>query len=255
MTLSKSNPWLVFPKPNPHAIFRLFCFSHAGGGALSFRAWAGKLPPSIEVISIQLPGREDRIHEPLFTQMEPLVRAVAQELSPLLTKPFACFGHSMGAILAFELSRQLRRLGEPVPALLFASGHPAPQIPSTETITYNLPAPEFVEELKRLNGTPKEAFEHPELIQLMLPLLRADFEICQTYCYTEEPPLNCPISAFGGFEDQYVTRESLNAWKSQTTNAFIARMLPGDHFFLHTSKMHLLQKIAYDIHRLIGLVV
>jgi medium-chain acyl-[acyl-carrier-protein] hydrolase len=245
----------VCPRPNPQAIFRLFCFSHAGGSALAYRAWAEKFPPSIEVISIQLPGREDRIHEPLFTQMEPLVRAVAQELLPSLTKPFACFGHSMGAVIAFELARYLRRIGEPAPTLLFVSGHPAPQIPNTQSITYNIPEPEFLEELKRLNGTPKEAFDYPELIQLMIPLLRADFEICQTYAYTEEAPLDCPISAFGGYEDQYVSRESLEAWKTQTTSSFIARMLPGDHFFLHTSKIYLLQKIAHDIHRLIGLGV
>jgi len=138
----------------------------------------------------------------------------------------------------------LRREHGPGPVHLFVSGRRAPQVPDPDPPTYNLPEPEFLEELRRLNGTPKAVFEHPELMQLMIPILRADFELVQTYMYLPEPPLDCPISAFGGLQDEDVTREHLEAWRDQTTASFSLQMFPGDHFFLHTAQAFLLQTIA-----------
>jgi medium-chain acyl-[acyl-carrier-protein] hydrolase len=239
--------WLNFTKPNPHASLRLFAFPYAGGSTLIFRKWREALPSNVELCSIELPGRSTRLREAAFTTIGPLVEAIAQVISPYLDKPFAFFGHSMGAIVSFELSRYLRRRHQVIPARLFISGRRAPQIPDDEPPTYNLPEPEFIEELRRLNGTPREILEHPELMQLILPLLRADFAVCQTYIYKPEPPLSCPISVFGGLQDHPVTRDDVEAWREQTTAAFSLRMFPGDHFFLQTSAPIFLRTLAGEL--------
>jgi medium-chain acyl-[acyl-carrier-protein] hydrolase len=236
-------------RPSPQAALRLFCFPYAGGGAYIYRNWAGHLPAIIEVCAIQLPGRGNRIREASFTRMEPLVQEAAKELAPLLDKPFALFGHSMGAIIAFELARLLRRQHGKEPAHLFASGRVAPQVPREDRQTYNLPEQEFIDELRRLDGTPKEVLEHPELMQVMSPVLRADFETVQTYEYRAEPPLGCPITALGGLQDADVTREHLEAWREQTTGPFSLRMFPGGHFFINTDEAMLLQAIAREFHQ------
>lgn len=242
--------WLIFPRPNPHASLRLFCFPYAGGSTLIFRKWRDALPSSVELCSVELPGRSTRLRESAFTTLGPLVEAVSQAISPYLDKPFAFFGHSMGAIVSFELARHLRRERGALPARLFISGRRAPQIPDDDPPTYNLPEPEFIEELRRLNGTPREILEHPELMQLILPLLRTDFAVCQTYVYTPEPPLNCPISVFGGLQDDPVKRSDLEAWREQTTAAFSLRMFPGDHFFLQTAAPTFLRTLAGELSEL-----
>ena len=205
------------------------------------------MPAGVEVCPLQLPGRERRLPEKAFTRMEPLVEAIASAILPYLDKPFAFFGHSMGGIIGFELARRLRGEYGLKPEQLFVSGRRAPQIPSTKPVTYNLPEDELIEELRRLNGTPKEVLEHPELLSLLLPVLRADFEVIQTYQYIEGPPLDCPISAFGGLEDADVGRDKLEGWREQTTAAFALRILPGDHFFLHSSRATLLRILSQEI--------
>lgn len=238
--------WIICPKPNPQASLRLFCFPYAGGGAYTYRNWAENLPSQIEVCPVQLPGRGNRLREAAFTRMVPLVRAIAQEMVSMLDKPFAFFGHSMGAAISFELARVLRREHLKQPSHLFVSGRIAPQIPKQDKQTYDLPEQEFIDELRRLNGTPKEVLEHPELMQMMTPLLRADFETIQTYTYEAEPPLDCPISAMGGLQDTDVPREDLDAWREQTTGPFSLRMFPGNHFFINTDQPLVLQAIARE---------
>lgn len=201
---------------------------------------------------MQLPGREHRLRERPFTSLTALVPVVAQALEPYLDKPFAFFGHSLGAIIAFEVARQLRRENGPSPLALFVSGRAAIQIPGVDPLTYNLPEPEFIEELRNLNGTPQEVLEHPELMQLMMPLLRADFELVQTYSYTPEPRFDFPISAYGGLEDQHVQHEHLRAWQEQTTGPFVARMFPGGHFFLHSSQPLVLRKLSEALYEIIA---
>jgi medium-chain acyl-[acyl-carrier-protein] hydrolase len=248
-TAPARTPWLAYHKPVPQARLRLFCLPFAGGNALTFRHWQSGLHPGIEVCPIQLPGRGGRLREPASTSLPATARALAEALRPYADKPCAFFGHSMGALTAFELARQLRRAGGPEPLHLFVSGSRAPQLPRTDPLTYDLPEPEFVAELRRLNGTPHEVLEHPELMTLMLPLLRADFEAVQTYSYTPEPPLACPLTAFGGLQDRDVQREQLEAWREQTTGAFSVRMFPGDHFFLNSAEPLLLTVIAQELAR------
>jgi medium-chain acyl-[acyl-carrier-protein] hydrolase len=212
-----------------------------------FQHWSRNLPSGVEVCPIQLPGRGKRWHEPPFTRLLPLVKAIAQGLLPYLDRPFAFYGHSMGAMISFELARLLRREGKPQPVHLFVSSSDAPHLGSTLQPIYDLPEPELMDELRRLNGTPKAAFEHPELMQLLLPLIRADFAVCQTYVYSDEPPLDCTISAFGGKQDPDVSRESLNQWRRHTTSAFSLRMLEGDHFFLHQGRQRFLDILSQDL--------
>lgn len=242
-----TNPWLIYPKPNPKAYLRLFCFPYAGGGASIFRAWSIQLPPDIEVCSVQLPGRESRLKEPLFTNLSPLIDTLTPALLPHLDRPFAFFGHSVGALICFEVARQLRRLQHKNPLHLFISGRRAPQLPALEPPSHQLADAEFLEELRRYNGTPGNVLQNVELMNLFLPILRADLAINETYIYEHEAPLDCSISVFGGLEDGKVSRDSLAAWSKQTDGTFNLRMFPGDHFFLKSQQEALLQAICQDL--------
>lgn len=249
-TLLKS-PWLNVSHSNPTASMRLFCFPYAGGAAFIFRNWAGHIPASVELCPVQLPGRGERIAEPPYVNIPPLIDVLADSLLPYLDKPFAFFGHSLGALISFSLAQKLSRKHGLEPLHLFVSGRHAPQLPDLAPIVYNLPEGEFIAELKRLNGTPAEVLEHFELLQLILPRLRADFELCQTYQHQARPPLKCPITAFGGLLDADVSREQLEAWSEHTTATFSLRMLPGDHFFIHSSELMLLQMLTLELQQLV----
>ncbi len=179
-----------------------------------------------------------------FTRLGPLVEALAAALRPYFDVPFAFFGHSMGAVIGFELARRLRGERLEGPAHLFVAGRRAPQIHDGGPFDFNLPEAEFIEELRRLNGTPREVLEHPELMQLVLPLLRADFEAIQTYDYAAAAPLDCPITAFGGTDDKDISRADLEAWREHTRSSFALRMFDGDHFFLHTAETPLLRTLS-----------
>lgn len=247
---SGDNSWVKFPKPNPQAKLRLFCFPYAGGGALSFRAWQDSLPHTVEVCPIELPGRGTRLLEPPFTRLEPLTQEIAHALLPHLDKPFAFFGHSMGGLVSFELARLLCREYGSSPVHLFVSCRRAPQVPDPNPPIHTLPEPEFLEELRRLNGTPEAVLENTELMQLLLPILRADFEVIETYVYAPEPPLECGITAFGGLQDRKVSYDDLEVWREQTSDSFSVQMLPGDHFFINSSQPLLLQALSRKLHHL-----
>lgn len=213
-----------------------------------YRAWADCLPQSIEVCPIQLPGRGNRLKEPAYTKLSFLVDKLASALTPYLDKPFAFFGHSMGAKISFELARELKKRTGLEPVHLFASGCRAPHIAYTDPTTFDLPEDEFIEKLRWLNGTPREALENQELMQILAPILRADFKVVQTYVYSTGAPLGCPITVFGGIQDPEISREHLEAWKDHTASSFSLHMLPGDHFFLHSVQPHLLRAVAQSLY-------
>lgn len=225
----------------------MFCFPYAGGGASAYRLWAGSLPSDVEVCPVQLPGRESRLREQAFTRPDVLIPAIADALAPYLDMPFVFFGHSMGGMISFELTRELRRRGKTLPLHLFVSGRRAPQVPAREEPIHDLPEPEFIEKLRELNGTPEEVLQHAELMKLLVPILRADFAVNETYTYTDEEPFDIGISAFGGLGDVEVTKEDLELWRTQTRARFRLRMLPGDHFFLNSGKDLLTEAIARDL--------
>ena len=229
---------------------KLFCFPYAGGTSAIYKDWSQGLPASTQVVRVELPGRGARLRQPPFASMSPLIEVLTQEILPLLDAPFAFFGHSMGASIAFELARRLRRQHECEPQALFVSGCQAPQMPDPFPVIYNLPKDRFIEELKHIDGTPGEVLEHEELMELMMPLLRADFELTQTYQCLPDAPLQCPITAYRGLTDK-VTRDMILPWREQTSSDFTLRMLPGDHFFLRTSQKQLLESLTQELHRVI----
>jgi medium-chain acyl-[acyl-carrier-protein] hydrolase len=161
----------------------------------------------------------------------------------------------MGALISFELARQLRAQKKQGPVHLFISGRRAPQIPDRNPLLHTLSEPEFLEELRHLNGTPKVVLENSELMQLFLPILRADFSICGTYTYLSEPPLDCSISAFGGIEDSGETYNLLESWSAQTRSFFSLQMLPGDHFFLCTNQQFLLEILSQKLNQLVSISI
>lgn len=238
---------MAYREVKPHARMRMFCFPYAGGGASIFRGWTASLPADLEVCPVQLPGRESRLREAPFTRSELMVTALADALQPYFDLPFVFCGHSMGAAVAFELTRELRRRGRPQPLHLFASGRRAPHLPPREEPIHELPEPEFLVKLRELNGTPEEVLQHDELMRLLIPILRADFGVNETYTYTSEEPIDAGISAFGGLGDEDVTREDVEAWREHTRGRFRTRMLPGDHFFIHSAKDLVLESIARDL--------
>lgn len=244
---SPAERWLAYREPNPRARLRLFCFPYAGGGASVYRGWGTSLPGDIEVCPVQLPGRESRLREPPYTHVEALLQALTEVLPPYLDLPFAFFGHSMGALIAFELVRELRRRGGPQPVHLFVSGRRSPEVPAREEPIHDLPEPEFLEKIRELNGTPEEVLQHAELMRLLLPILRADFSINENYAFVPGDPLEMGISAFGGLGDEEVTREDLAAWAQHTRGRFRQRMLPGDHFFLQGAKDLVTEALARDL--------
>lgn len=238
---------VIYPKPNPQSRMRLFCFPYAGGTAAVFRNWVQYLPPEIELCAIQYAGRGGRLAEPLGEDVVAVMNAVYQDLQSLLKKPFAFFGHSMGALVSYEFARRLQREQQPEPFQLFVSGCIAPHEKLTTEPTHNLPEPEFIAELRRLQGTPGEVLDNTELMQLMMPIIRADFKASQTYKHVPGPPLESPIHAFGGLKDESVPREKVETWSEHTRSSFRAQMLPGDHFFLNTSQSLLTRIIAQEL--------
>jgi medium-chain acyl-[acyl-carrier-protein] hydrolase len=247
--------WITRPRPNPHAQLRLICIPYAGGSASVFRTWPDYLPGEIEVCAVQLPGRENRLGEPPFTELAPLLTTLAQALRPYLDRPFVLFGHSMGAIISFELTRLLRRQYDIQPEKLLVSGRRAPHMPYREEPIHQLPTPEFLQQLRQFDGTPAEILENPDLVRMVMPILRADFAICETYEYTPEVPLDCPIAAYGGLRDRWATYDDLFAWQMQTNDAFSLQMLPGNHFFLNGSRWLLLQAVAHEISQVLQATV
>lgn len=243
-----SDRWIVRPRPSPRARLRLFCLPHAGGGASAFRGWADALPPEVEVCPVQFPGRENRVAEPAFDRVPPLVEALADAVEPFLPLPFALFGHSNGALIGFEVARTLRARGRPGPVHFFASGRRAPDLPSGRPPTHHLPDAEFLAELQELGGIPPQVLEHPELMAVLLPTLRADVAIHETYGFREELPLACPVTAYGGLADPKVSREQLQAWERHSAGPFVMRLFPGGHFYLQEQRAAVLRTLAADLH-------
>lgn len=238
--------WVV-PRLNPKATVRLFCFPYAGGSARAFEAWPRSLPATVEVHAVQYPGRGFQYRQAPLTDLSSLVGLLAESIVPLLDRPFAFFGHSMGALVAFELTRALRRQGGPQPLHLYVSGFRAPQLPKTGPDLHRLSDPDLVNALGKFNGTPPEVLQQEELMRLVLPAIRADFQVCETYAYQPEPPLDCALSAFGGLEDPGVPSEKLEAWRSQTTGPFTTRMFLGDHFYLNVSQPIVLRILGREL--------
>jgi surfactin synthase thioesterase subunit len=221
---------------SPNAALRLIALPYAGGAAATYYRWRQILPTQFDVVPISLPGREARFAERPQTDLRTLVSEIADALVPALDRPFAILGHSMGAWLAFELARELRRREMPMPSVVIAAASPAPDRPRSTQPMHQLPDADFVAEMsRRFDGIPRAVREDGELLRLLLPAMRADIELIERYQYSEEPPLACDILAIGGTDDHAVSATKLAEWRRHTSGRFSNRLLPGGHFFLFPS--------------------
>lgn len=230
-----NDTWIARARPNPGARLRLFCVPFAGGGETVFRTWWQALPDDIEVCAVRLPGRDARRRESPISRITPLVCALVDAIAPAVAQPYALYGHSMGARVAFELVRELRRRGRPEPAVLVVSGRAAPHCPVRDPM-HALPTDALIARLRQLGGTPEAVLREPELMAMFLPVVRADLAVNEVEDHRPEPPLGCSIAAFGGAVDERCTRDELDAWRQQTRGEFTLEIFPGGHFFVQTAR-------------------
>jgi len=243
-----SSTWLVYPRPNPAARLRIFCFPYAGAGPVAFRNWPDALPPDVEVVSLLYPGRESRLREPRFVSLAPLLNALLAEVEPVLDRPFAFYGHSLGGLIAYGLACLIQARRNLHPVHLFISSRRAPHLSDPHLPLHNLGDAAFADAIQeRYGGIPTVIRQDPELMALFLPILKADFLILETYQYSSEPPLECPITVYGGLQDPSVSQSELAAWQIHTTQTCAVRMFPGDHFFIQTERVALLQAVSESL--------
>jgi medium-chain acyl-[acyl-carrier-protein] hydrolase len=244
--MTMKDPALHIARPNPSARVRLVCFPHAGGGATAYQNWARQFPPAVEVCAVQLPGRESRFREGPPRRLGALVESLAESLQALTDRPAAFFGHSMGALLAYEVTRLLRRWQAPLPNHLFLSAHGAPHLPRRRQL-HQLPDAQLVSELQAVGGIQAQVAGHNELTQLMLPIIRADLTLVETHAHVPEEPLDVPITALCGAWDPWVSAAEMEGWRQHTTGPFSLRVLPGDHFYLRSNTGVLVSILSHTI--------
>ena len=230
---------------------RLLCLPYCGGSAMVYARWRRLVPSWIDVQPVEWPGRGARMDEPLATDPRVLAAQLAGELAARLDGPYALFGHSLGAVIAFELAHGLLDRGAPAPAILFASGAEAPAVRDGSRWRQPLSDEALMRELRNLQGTPDEALANAELMRSALPVLRADFLMCGAYVYLPRRPLPCHVHVFGGADDE-TGREALGAWRQETSASFALDILPGHHFFIHTQQAELIDRIGAALARQSG---
>jgi surfactin synthase thioesterase subunit/acyl carrier protein len=239
-TAGVSRRWLACREQRPQARYRLYCFPHSGGSAGEFVRWADGLA-EVEVLGIQLPGRGARLHEPAYTRMGPLVDAIAAEVA--FRGPFAFFGHSLGALVAYEVARVLRATGRPQPDRLFVSACPAPHLTRVDRPIHQLPDEDLAAWIDEQYGSlPAEIKENPDVLRMVLPAHRSDFELVETYEYQPGEPLDRPLTVIGGAEDELPESE-LAAWGRHSAASCDLELLPGGHFYLREQQDRLLHLV------------
>ena len=221
--------------PKPNAVLRAFCFPYAGGSSGSFLSLANSISDSIELIAVQLPGRANRMAEQPINNMADMVETITSYSHYITEKPYVMLGHSMGARIVYAAALAFTEAKLPLPVHMIVSGSRAAYLPTSDEVFYDWPKPQFLSKLKSLNGTPDEVLEHDDLLDILLPMLRADFELAQCY-QSEIHQIDCPITALGGLSDASVSHLQLNAWAELTTKSFECKMLQGDHFFIDKNK-------------------
>ncbi len=227
---TESDLWIRRFHPSRGSGSRLLCLPQAGGSASFYFPISAAMAPDVEVLAVQYPGRQDRRTEPSLESSDALADEIFRVVSRLVDRPLALFGHSMGAVIAFELARRLQRAGRP-PAVLFASGRRGPSRQRMETIHQRDDA-ELVRHVKALGGTDTALLDDEEVLSMILPALRSDYRAVETYRRAPGDPLNCPIVAMIGDADPMVTMDEARAWSEETTAAFELEILPGGHFYL-----------------------
>lgn len=239
--------WLPFWQPRLDARVRLLCFPYSGRGARLYRSWERVLGAHIELCSVQLPGRETRIREPRVVRMSPLVDAMMNSIIEILDKPFVVFGYSAGALIAFEIASRISRCRPDMLAGLIVASRPGPDLKPERKVIHSLTEAAFIEYILNLGGTSAEVLADPELRNIVLPILRSDFELAETYEYLPSRPLDCPIFVYAGEDDQYLTNRDCQAWQSHSTREVKIRFFKGGHFFIEECGEELIDNIAADV--------
>lgn len=235
------------------ATARLLCFPYAGGAAHVYADWRQAIPQQVLLQVVQYPGRGARFREPPLRRIGEMalgvIQALQQDADP---RPLVFFGHSMGALVAFETARLMRRGGMRLPVKLLLSGYIAPNHRYPRPPMHTLSDADFRARLREYEGTPVEVLEHPELLDLLLPMVRADFAAVETYVHQPEGALQCPITAFGGREDEMIPEAAIAGWADHTRGGFSMHMHDGGHFFIHTARDALLAQVAAELEAMPG---
>jgi medium-chain acyl-[acyl-carrier-protein] hydrolase len=242
--MNSSKDWLVNLTPQRTGRLNLLCLPFAGGGSSAYHSWPAALPPDVAVWAARLPGRESRLLEPPLAYLEEMVRELVQAVKPLATIPYVLFGHSMGALIGYEMVRRIRYMGGPMPESLIVSGCGAPHLPSPSKPLHTLPHNELVAALRDYGATPQALLDNRELLDLFLPTLRADFKAAETYRHRPGMPLSCPITVLRGDSDIEVTAEHCDGWAELTSGPCDQHCYVGGHFFIDTARDQVLGTIA-----------
>lgn len=235
--------WFHIPNPNPRARRRLFLFPYAGAGVSSFYQWASPLAQELELVVVHLPGREARIDTPLLTDCHAVCSEIAQQMPSDL--PFALFGHSLGALLAYEVCRQLRALDRLLPQVLLLSGRSAAHLPMRTAPYHDLPGDAFFARLGELGGLPEGLLEFPDLVRYVEPIIRADLQINDTYTHHQQAPLDLPIVAFGGENDHSFPLQDVERWQELSARKGALHSFTGGHFFIHEHRQQILDLLLH----------
>jgi medium-chain acyl-[acyl-carrier-protein] hydrolase len=241
-------PWLRWPRRRPEARWRLLCFPHAGSGPAPYLGWAPLLGDDIEVVAVCLPGRERRLGERRYRRMDPLIAEFCADVMPMLRPPYLFFGHSLGALIAFELCRVLEQRQEaPPPAHLFVSGCGAPHLPRARSPAHALAEGEFLARVREFEGLPDAVIKDREMLALVMPVLRDDFELAETYAPGRRQAVRAPLTAISGALDRSAPPASLDAWGDLALGRFRARTVPGGHFYLTDSARPVIEVIRDSV--------
>jgi medium-chain acyl-[acyl-carrier-protein] hydrolase len=227
----------------------LFCLSHAGGNAGRFAAWSSWLPGWARVVPVDLPGHGRRLREPRRTQWQPLVADITAAISEQAVGAYAVFGHSLGALVGYEVCRAMEDRGRPA-ALLVTAARNGPSARASHAPIHNLPEDQFLSSIARLGGTPANVLDYPDLLRVFLPVLRADMRLAEMYVRPPRPPLSCPIATFGGRRDKMTDEAGLLAWEHETIGGFEFTYVDGGHFFLEEPEFT--RRLAARLARLPG---
>ena len=247
MAINLNNPWFVRPQPLNNPTIKLFCFPFAGGSAANYMSWVKYLPSDVELIAVQLPGRANRFNETPFDDMSELIRELILPLKREANAPFIFFGHSLGSYLAYAAALKLQESHSPLPEHIICSGSGAPHISRRKENLHQLSSSAFIQRLKALNGTPSEILENKELIELMAPMLKADFQIADEYL-PDKTQLHSPMTVFMGSSDSDVAPERVKAWQELSTYHCPVDYFEGDHFYLLNNEGIVLKRINEIIH-------
>lgn len=242
--LTGTSAWLRRPAGHADAAVRLFCFHHAGGSAALFRDWPRLMPAVIEPIAVQLPGRADRFAEPPFDSMPELIEVLTGELAPLLGQPFAFYGLSMGAAIAWALAHRLRDEDMPAPSALYLASIAAPSLEVDHQVLWE---DDVVGYLRSMGGTPPELFDQPELLASLLPMVRADLTAVDTFHFRPAVPLDMPIHAFAGSQDAEGEPERMSGWRSETRGRFDLDVIQGGHFFDPPGELQVIRTVSTEL--------